>query len=210
MTNVSNFYHRRVAPRVVHHLCSCAQITRQRQEVVSQAFGLVLEIGIGSGLNLPHYDPDKVERVIGVDPDASMLQLSATRRESTSISVEMIQASAAEMPLESGLADCAMITYTLCSVQDPRRVLAEVARVLKPQGVIYLCEHGRATGRMSRGMQSAANGAWSRLMLGCNLNRDPNALVLQSGFRFLQQERFVMRPFPPMLGTHYTGVAVRA
>lgn len=203
-------YTKHVAPRLVHSICSCSQITEQRSKVASRAEGVVLEIGIGSGLNLPHYDPAKVERVLGVEPDAAMLNLGRERFTEGPIDVEVTQGSAESMPFDDGSADCAMVTYTLCTVPNPEAALAEVRRVLRPGGVLHLCEHGAADGRFSAGTQNAINGVWRRLMLGCNLNRDPIGLIERAGFEFEESERFVLSPFPSVIGSHYVGRAVKA
>ncbi|MEQ8847833.1 class I SAM-dependent methyltransferase [Botrimarina sp.] len=203
-------YNRHVAPRLVHHICSSAPITEQRKRVVSQASGTVLEIGIGSGLNLPHYDGQAVERVIGVEPDLSMLKLGRERVAAAPFAVEVIEGSADAMPLDDSSADCAVITYTLCTVADPAAVLSELRRVLKPEGRLLLCEHGAASGSAARTTQHAVNGLWRRLMLGCNLNRDPIGLIEQSGFEFVDHERFVLSPLPAVIGSHYVGQARKA
>ena len=133
------FYARHIGPRFVSCLCSMEAIAAERERVVPQASGVVLEIGIGPGLNLPFYDPARVTRVIGVDPIAEFLELGRERRRSAPVPVEIVQAPAEALPLADASIDTAVITYTLCSVEDPVQALREVRRVLKPRGrVLFL------------------------------------------------------------------------
>ena len=121
------FYARHIGPRFVSCLCSMEAIAAERERVVPQASGVVLEIGIGPGLNLSFYDPARVTRVIGVDPIAEFLELGRERRRSSPVPVEIVQAPAEALPLADASIDTAVITYTLCSVEDPVQALREAA-----------------------------------------------------------------------------------
>ena len=136
------FYSKYVLPRVAHFLCSHKVITQQRRKVVPQAKGRVLEIGIGSGLNLPFYNPEKVRHVWGLDPNEDMWNLNSSH--SVSFDVEFLQASAEKIPLDDGSADSIVVTYTLCSVPETLEALKDMRRVFKPGGELIFCEHGAA------------------------------------------------------------------
>lgn len=202
-----SFYSRAIAPRVVSALCGLGPITTQRRRVVPQASGRVLEIGIGSGRNLPFYDPSKVSKVIGVDPDTTMLKLGKGRFQASAVALDAKQGSAECLPLDDGSIDTALVAYTLCSVPDPAKALAEIKRVLRPDGRILFCEHGRAQSERVANFQDRINPMWSGLAGGCNLNRDVNELLQSAGFNVDELERFALTGFPRSIGSHYVGTA---
>ena len=158
------FYARHIGPRFVSCLCGMEGITAEREKVVPQASGVVLEIGIGPGLNLPLYDPARVIRVIGVDPMAEFLNLGRERRRHSPVPLEVIRAPAEALPLADGIIDTAVITYTLCSVEDPAQALREVRRVLAPGGRLHLLDvDGSAPSRAgARSPATLRGGAPSR------------------------------------------------
>lgn len=201
------FYSTHIGPRVVHTLCAAAPIQSQRQRVIPRATGRVLEIGIGSGLNLPHYRSEQVEEIVGVDPDGSMLRLGQKRRDACSIPLNLISQSAETLPLDGQSIDTLVLTYTLCSIPNPLQALAEARRVLKPDGIVLMCEHGAAGSKSTARWQNRVDRTWSRIALGCHLNRNPADLLRQSGFEFETLEQFVLKPFPSLVGTHYLGTA---
>lgn len=204
---MSNFYARHVAPRIIHTLCGLGAVAAERAHVVPQAEGTVLEIGIGSGHNLPHYDAKKVKKIIGIDPSGLFLKIGAKRFDAFPVPVEIIQARAEDMPVESGCADTAVVTYTLCSVDTALRALGEVRRVLKPAGRVLLLEHGRADSASLARWQDRLNPLWRPLAAGCNLNRDMRALLDQSGFAVERMDTFYMPGLPKLVGFHYRGTA---
>lgn len=158
------------------------QLLPYRRRVVADARGIVLEIGIGSGLNLALY-PDEVRRVIGVDPSPGLLRLAAEASHSPAPETELIEATAEDLPLEDRSVDCAVATWTLCSVSDPRRALAEIRRVLKPGGIFGFVEHGLAPHPRIRRWQHWLTPIWSRCAGNCHLDRPTASLVEESGFR---------------------------
>ena len=205
-----SFYTRAIAPRLVSAICGVGPITKQRRRVVPQATGRVLEIGIGSGRNLPFYDRKKVSAVVGVEPDLTMLNLGQTRFEAAPVPLEIVQGSAEALPMEDRTIDTALIAYTLCSLPDPDTALAEIRRVLKPGGRILFCEHGRAESERTAKWQDRINPTWRRLAGGCNLNRDVTALLTSAGFRVGELDRFALKGFPKAIGSHYVGSAEAA
>ena len=202
-----SWYGRHIAPYVVHAGCSADAFTRMRRRMVPLAQGVVVEVGFGSGLNLPYYDPDKVTRLVGVDPDETMLSLAKRQSGAKSFAMECLQAGAESMPLADSFADTAVVAYALCTIPEPQTALAEIHRILKPGGRLVFLEHGQAEPGLRKGIQNRLNRVWGALAGGCNLNRDPIRLVRNAGFDVSEARH---EKFPPsfwLLGSHYSGVA---
>ena len=180
---------------------------RQRAKVVPAASGEVLEIGFGSGLNLSFYDDSKVQRLWALDPAEEMWALGREKARRSSFPVEFLKATAEEVPLEARSVDTVVITYTLCTVPDASRALAQVARVLRPGGQLLYCEHGVAPDEGTRKWQRRLNPIWRRLSGGCNLDRDIPALIRDSGFRDLEHATMYIPGWKPA-SFNYWGRAV--
>ncbi|NGX14788.1 class I SAM-dependent methyltransferase [Wenzhouxiangella sp. XN24] len=178
-----SFYDRHVLPRIVHLACSTRPAMRQRSKVVPRARGDVLEIGIGSGLNLPFYDPARVRRVWGLEPSPEMVDRAREVAEGLALDVEFIPLPGHELPLEDNSVDTVLTTYTLCTVPDPTEVLEQARRVLRPGGELIFCEHGAAPDRWVRRQQALINPVWSRLGGGCNLDRVIPDMLEAGGFK---------------------------
>ncbi len=157
---------------------------KQRQKVVPLAEGKVLEIGIGSGLNIPFYEAQKVEHLWGVDPSPEMWAIAGKSVREHHLDVEFIEAGAEAIPLEDDCADTVVMTYTLCTIADVPGSLREIARVLKPNGKLLFCEHGKAPDASVRRWQNRVNPVWKKLGGGCNINRPIPRLLEASGFEF--------------------------
>jgi ubiquinone/menaquinone biosynthesis C-methylase UbiE len=163
--------------------CSAKPTMRQREKVVPLAEGRVLEIGIGSGLNLPYYDAAKVTRLWGLEPSPELTKRAQRAARPVGFEVEFIGLPADEIPLEAGSVDTVLVTYTLCTIAETRPALQEMARVLKPRGQLIFCEHGVAPDASVRRWQERLNPIWRRLGGGCNLNRPIPKLIEGGGFR---------------------------
>lgn len=200
-------YGKYVLPRVVHFTCSRRPNMRQRAKVVPLARGHVLEVGIGSGLNLTYFDPSMVSRVWGVDPSPEMTAMAAKAARSVPIEVELIECSADDIPLDDDSVDTALVTYTLCTIPHPEPALREVARVLRPDGTLVFCEHGAAPDQAVRRWQDAANPIWRRLGGGCHLNREIPALIENGGFRITDLNTMYVPGWRPA-SFNYWGTAV--
>jgi SAM-dependent methyltransferase len=201
------FYARHIGPRFVSCLCSMESIAAEREKVVPQATGLVLEIGIGPGLNLPLYDPARVTRVIGVDPIVEFLDLGRERRRRSPVPLEIIEGPAESLPLADGIIDTAVITYTLCSVEDPVQALREVRRVLKPNGRVLFLEHGLSSDAGVAAWQHRLNPIWRKLAVGCNLTRPVQKLLDEAGFTIQRIESYYLDGAPRPVGFLCRGVA---
>ncbi len=178
-----SWYDRYVLPRITDLVCSAGTHRRQREKIVPLARGRVLEIGLGSGLNLAHYDTDRVEMVWGVDPSPGMSRLARSRVRQAPFEVRLLENTADDIPLDDDTADSAVITYTLCSIPDPEAALREIARVLKPGGTLLFCEHGAAPDASVRRWQNRLTPYWKHVTGGCHLDRDIPAILRQGGFQ---------------------------
>lgn len=193
------FYERHIGPRLVSCICGAANIEAEREKVVPAAQGVVLEVGIGPGLNLPLYDPARVSRVIGVDPHATFLKLGRARREVARVPVEIRQEPAEVMQLPSRSIDTAVVTFTLCSVEDVARCLSEIRRVLRPEGRLLFLEHGLSGDTVVARWQNRLNPLWRPLAVGCNLNRPVLGSLRAAGFAIEEVDEYYLprtpRPF---------------
>lgn len=178
-----SWYGRYILPRLTDLVCSAGTHRRQREKIVPLARGRVLEIGLGSGLNLAHYDADRVEMVWGVDPSLGMSRLARSRVRQAPFEVRLLENTADDIPLDDASADSAVITYTLCSIPDPEAALREIARVLKPGGTLLFCEHGAAPDASVRRWQNRLTPYWKHVTGGCHLDRDIPAILRQGGFQ---------------------------
>ena len=179
------FYAKYILPRVVHFTCSMKPVSHQRRKVVPQAEGLVLEIGIGTGLNLPYYDARRVTKVLGLDPALEMTRIAEKAVAAVPFTVEFIGLPGEEIPLDDATVDTVLTTYTLCSIADTQAALRQMVRVLKPGGRLIFCEHGVAPDAGVRRWQDRLNPLWKRLGGGCQLNRNIPDLIQDGGFRIV-------------------------
>jgi ubiquinone/menaquinone biosynthesis C-methylase UbiE len=171
----------RVVPFLVEKACRSKAILAERKRWIPRAYGNVLELGIGSGLNLAFYDPARVTHVTGIDPSAPLL--AKARARIGEVPVELLQASGEHLPFAAARFDSAVVTYALCSVDDPLAVLAEVHRVLKPEGELFFVEHGLAHDVRTQHWQRRITPAWKRVAGNCHLDRDIARILLAAGFR---------------------------
>jgi ubiquinone/menaquinone biosynthesis C-methylase UbiE len=160
----------------------------ERARFVPRASGKVLEVGIGSGLNLPYYAAG-VERVVGIDPSLELWRMARRRVGHTPFPVEFVGRSAESIPAGDGTFDTVVVTWALCSIPDPLRALGEMRRVLKPGGRLIFVEHGRSPDERVAARQERLTPLWKRLGGGCHLNRRIDELILGAGFRIAEMER---------------------
>lgn len=200
------FYAKHILPICLDKACSIGPIEKQRAKIVPRAIGRVLEIGIGSGLNLPHYDPANVSAVIGVDPDEHIWARSKTRRDAAAFDIERIGLSGEDIPMEANTADTVVVTYSLCTIPDPVKALREMRRILKPGGEILFSEHGRAPDSGVAKWQSRIDPIWSKLAGGCHSGRDIPDLFKRAGLEIAELHQQYI-PGPKVLSYHFWGRA---
>jgi ubiquinone/menaquinone biosynthesis C-methylase UbiE len=200
-------YQRYVLPRMIHCVCGGAVVERQRRLVVPAARGRVLEVGFGSGLNLPHYDRSRVEWIWALEPSAEMRALAAPRVSASGLDVRMLDLPGEALPLPDASVDTVLVTFTLCTIADPGAALAQMRRVLRPGGRLLFCEHGAAPDAGVRRWQDRLNGAWRRFGGGCNLNRAMLPLIESAGFRIIDAHSGYLPGTPRFAGYNTWGTA---
>lgn len=203
-----SWYERRVLPYLVDIACGVKPIRKQREKVIPRAQGRVLEIGIGTGLNLPFYDKTRVRSIVGVDPALELHRLALRRSREAAIEIELIGLSAEKLPVPDASFETVVCTYTLCTIPDPIAALGEMRRVLAPGGKLLFSEHGRAPDARVLGWQVRLEPYWKKVAGGCMLARNIPALLEQAGFRPELQSRYL--PGPKFLSYHYWGEALAA
>ncbi len=201
------FYDQHILPRVITCACGTRPIMRQRDKVVPLATGIVLEIGIGAGHNLPFYDPARVQRLIGLDPSSESWELAAKRVAHLGFDVEFIGLPSEQIPLEDASVDTVLVTYSLCTIPDPVSALQGMARVLRPGGSLIFCEHSKAPDTAVCKWQDRINPLWRKWLGGCNLNRDIPALLSTGGFRIDEMESTYLSGMPKIAGYNVWGRA---
>ena len=200
-------YQRYLLPRLVQCACASPVVERQRRKVVPQAQGEVLEIGFGSGLNLPHYQREQVTRLWALEPSAEMRALAAPRVAASGLNLQWLDLPGEALPLPSASVDCVVMTYTLCTIPDAFAVLAQLKRVLRPGGRLLFCEHGAAPDAAVRRWQDRLDGLWGRLAGGCHLNREMAPLIASAGFRFDDVQSRYLPKTPRFAGYNTWGCA---
>jgi ubiquinone/menaquinone biosynthesis C-methylase UbiE len=201
-----SFYSQRVLPRLVHLSMQQETFEPYRRRVVTQARGRVLEIGVGSGLNLRFYDA--ATHVIGLDPSTKLLSMAHVAAGGIGKSIELVEGVAEAIPLPDQCVDTVVSTWTLCSIPDVARALGEMRRVLKPEGHLLFVEHGRSSERRVVRWQDLLTPVWKRIGGGCHLNRPIEQLIQQAGFQVAQLETGYMKGLKPMTFM-YEGAAHR-
>jgi ubiquinone/menaquinone biosynthesis C-methylase UbiE len=200
------FYSRLVFPRLCDLLLNRPLVARQRQELLASARGDVLEIGFGTGLNLPHY-PAPVRKLTTVDPNSGMHWLAQRRVRRSSIEVDQRVCSGERLPFEDIGFDCVVSTFTLCSIEDVGQALGEVYRVLRPGGRFLFLEHGLSPEPNVQKWQRRLN--WLEMLLadGCHLDRNMKELVAAQPFSSVEVEEFYLETTPRTHGYLYRGIA---
>jgi ubiquinone/menaquinone biosynthesis C-methylase UbiE len=193
-------------PRLVNFACDSSSRRRQRAKIVPLATGNVLEVGIGSGLNLPFYTAKELEGFWALDPSEETWALARALVEQAPFPVEFLHAPAEEIPLASSTIDTVVITYSLCTIPDPKAALGEMRRVLRPGGRLLFCEHGLSPDESVRSWQERLNPLWRVVGGGCNLNRDIPALIEAGDFK-IQELNTMYLPGWKLASFDYWGAA---
>lgn len=201
------FYSRYIMPTVVSCGCRAPPITEQRRKLVPQARGVVLELGMGSGLNLAHYDPQRVVKVYGLEPDSAMLNKACTRAARAPVRVRVLREKAEEVSLPDQSVDTVVVTFAMCTIPDVPAALKGARRVLRPGGRLLFCEHGRSPDAEVFARQQRIEPMWMRLFGGCHLTRDIPGLLRQGGFAIDTLEAGYMPRAPRIGGYLYRGAA---
>jgi SAM-dependent methyltransferase len=180
-------YARYLLPRLTDLAMRNPAVRAERARFLPLAEGLVLEVGVGSGLNIPFYST-AVRRLYALDPSAELLRMAGARAHDAPFPMEFLQHPAEAIPLADGVVDCVVTTWTLCTVRDPVRALIEMRRVLRPAGRLIFVEHGRSPDRRIVRWQDRLTPLWRRVTGGCHLNRSIDRLLGQGGFDVVEVE----------------------
>jgi ubiquinone/menaquinone biosynthesis C-methylase UbiE len=183
-------------------------VAEHRHELLSQTNGEILEIGFGTGLNLPHY-PEKVRKITVVDPNAGMHRRSERRIKQSGIEVDHRLISGEQLPFDNGTFDCVVSTFTLCSIEDVGRAVGEVYRVLRPGGRFLFLEHGLSPDPNVQKWQHRLNWLQRNLADNCNLDRNVRELVSSQPFSSVEASEFYLERTPRTHGYVYQGVAAK-
>ena len=202
------FYENRVLPHIINLAMNTKAMREERERCLSTVSGAVLEIGFGTGLNLPHY-PRAVTKVVGVDPSERSARLARKRIAAAPFPVETIGLSAEKLPVEDASFAAIVSTFTLCTIPDVAGALLEVRRALSPEGRFYFVEHGRADDPKVVRWQDRLDGLEQRVFGGCHLNRRISTLIEQAGFTIERLEHDYLKDAPKFAGFLYRGVARR-
>jgi SAM-dependent methyltransferase len=201
------FYADKVLPRIIDVACGTKEMGKYRAQATEGLDGEVLEVGFGSGLNLPHY-PSAVTRVLAVDPATEGRVLAARRVAAFGAPVDYVGLDGADLPLDDASVDHVLSTMTLCTIPDVSRALLEIRRVLRPGGTLHFLEHGRSDDPRVVVWQDRLTPLQKLVFGGCHLNRAVDHLVDDAGFEMVRLDRFLMKG-PKTVGSMYAGVAAR-
>jgi ubiquinone/menaquinone biosynthesis C-methylase UbiE len=205
-----SFYEERVLPHIVERACAAGQVMKLRSQVVPHARGVVLEVGMGPGINLELYDPSRVSLVYGLEPSEGMRRRAEPKLKSSAVLVEWLGLPGEQIPLSDESVDTVLLTFTLCTIPDFRAALAQMRRVLRPSGELLFLEHGEAPEASVRTWQRRLNPGWKKIAGGCNLDRPIPRLLTEAGFRVTELESFYVPKSMKIAGFVYKGRARKA
>ena len=200
------FYNKYILPKVIDSACKQNPSMRQREKIIPLAIGNVLEIGIGSGLNLPYYDDKQVNHLLAIDPSLELWKKNRIDPKDIPFDFEFVKAFAENIPSDNNSFDTVVITYTLCSITDINKTFEEIKRVLKPNGKLVFCEHGKAPDKAIEKWQNIINPVWKRFGGGCNLNRDIPLIIENNGLKINGLETMYLPGWKPA-SFNYWGTA---
>ena len=166
-----------------------------------------MDVGIGSGLNIPFYNKSKINYLYGLDPSKELLDIAKSVANKENLEIEFLECGAESIPLPDKSIDTVLITYTMCTIPDVALSNSEIMRVLKDDGKLLFCEHGLAPDKNIAKWQKRINPLWGKIAGGCNLNRDIPKLISSSGFKISNMEEMYLPSTPKFAGYNYWGVA---
>ena len=199
-------YDKYILPKFLNCACGSKPINYQRQKVVPLAKGKVLDIGIGSGLNIPFSNSDKIDKVIGIDPSHELIDLAKELANDSKASIELVIGSAESIPYPDNFFDTVLVTYTMCTIPNVAIANKEMWRVLKDDGRLIFCEHGLAPDKKISKWQNRIDPFWGKIAGGCHLNRDIQKLITDAGFSFESLDKMYIPSTPKFAGYNYWGI----
>jgi ubiquinone/menaquinone biosynthesis C-methylase UbiE len=202
-----SLYEKYVLPKFLNCTCGSKPINYQRKKIVPLAQGIVLDVGIGSGLNIPFYDMNKIDKVLGLDPSVELNNLAKDVAAEHQIDIDFMLCGAEDIPLPDNHVDTVLITYTMCTIPLVHEANKEMLRVLKPGGKLVFCEHGQAPDLKVAKWQKRIDPLWGKIAGGCHLNRDIPNLITSAGFEIENMEQMYLPSTPSIAGYNYWGQA---
>lgn len=202
------WYTNNILPTLIESGCSQPLLMKLRAQYVPQAQGRVLEIGIGTGLNLSYYDKERV-RLTGLDPAAELTGRAEQRAEELKLPIDMLGVSGESIPAEDKTFDALVCTWTLCSIPNVTAALKEMRRVVKPNGKLFFIEHGAAPDAKIARWQHRIEPIWKRIAGGCHLTRAADELIMDAGFDIAEMDSGYL-PGPKIATFMTHGIAVRS
>ncbi|WP_372965097.1 class I SAM-dependent methyltransferase [Marinobacter sp.] len=205
-----SFYENRILPHIIDKVCSSGQLMKLRSQVVPRAKGRVLEVGMGSGINLEYYNHEQVEMIYGLEPSAGMRRKAQVNLSRSPIKVEWLDLPGEQIPLQDNSIDTILLTFTLCTIPDWHKALQQMKRVLKPGGDLLFLEHGESPDMNTNKWQHRINPSWKKVAGGCHLNRNIADLIKHAGFEIQELENLYIPKSPKIAGYIYKGRATKA
>lgn len=204
-----SYYEDKILPHIIDKACSMGQIMNLRSQIVPLAHGTVLEVGMGSAINLQYYDSNKVDLVYGLEPSEGMRRKAQGNLSRSPVKVEWLDLPGEKIPLANASVDTILLTFTLCTIPDWHTALMQMKRVLKPGGELLFLEHGESPDEGTRKWQHRITPGWKKLAGGCHLNRHIADLLSQAGFEIRELENLYVPKAPRIAGYIYKGRAVK-
>jgi len=202
-----SFYEKNILPKLINFTCNSGPINYQRKKIIPNATGKVLEIGIGPGSNLKHYDNSKVTSILGIDPSKELNQIAKNRAEKYNLNIEFLIESASDLSVDNHSIDTVVSTYALCSIPEPEKTLQEIKRVLKSDGIFIFSEHGLSPDKTVSFVQNTTDSFYPKIAGGCHTNRNIEKLILDNGFEFIELDNIYLPGTQKFLGYNYWGKA---
>ncbi len=202
------FYSHYLFPRGMNAIMSNQQMAKERKELLKDINGSILEVGFGTGLNLPHY-PEPVKEITTIDNNPGMGILARERLKTSTIKVKQLVLSAEDLPIEDNTFDNVVSTWTLCSIKNVGQAIAEIKRVLKPGGKLHFIEHGLSCDERIKRWQIRLNPLQKIIGDGCNLTRDIKKLIERGGFKLVEYKNFYIENEPRTHAYTYKGVGIK-
>ena len=201
-----SLYNKYILPNAIDWACKQKSSMMQRKKIIPLASGNVLEIGIGTGLNLPFYDKVNVDHLTAIDPSTAIWNKNSFDTNTLAFEFDFIEAFSENIPADNSIFDTVVITYALCTIQDTDKAFDEIKRVLKREGKLIFCEHGKAPDKEIVRWQNILNPFWKKIGGGCNLNRDIPFIIERNGFKIIKLEKMYIPGWKPA-SYNYWGMA---
>lgn len=201
------FYEKNILPYVLNLSCNSKPVDYQRKKVIPDATGKVLEIGIGPGSNLKHYNNTKVTSILGIDPSKELNQIAKKKAVKYNLNIEFLIESASSLSVDNNSIDTVVSTYALCSIPEPERTLQEIKRVLKSDGIFIFSEHGLSPDKSVSFVQNTTDLFYPKIAGGCHTNRNIEQLIFDNGFEFIELNNIYLPGTQKFLGYNYWGKA---